>query len=174
MGEIVKSPSGVHYLYRFSDDILRLVRWSAHSVSEADSEGLIFDLNLSSIFLAGSFLEAALNEQIAMAAHNFSSTTKLTQQFWITLAEMKKDLPVTDKWNIIAAACRGQQWDEGIEPYQSHDTLIALRNALVHFKGQYTADDAPPTKRLKSLITQFKQIEIINFRLWKSIRGFPR
>ena len=91
-----------------------------------------------------------------MAAHNFSSNTKLTQQFWITLAEMKKDLTVTDKWNIIAAACRGRQWDGGIEPYQSHDTLIALRNALVHFKGQYTADDAPPTKRLKSLITQFK------------------
>ena len=162
MGEIVKSLSDEHYLYCFSSDILMLVRTNARLVGETDDDGLVFHLNLSSIFLAGSFLEARLNEQIAMCAHRAPQDIKPTQQFWLTLSGMQKNISVVDKWNLISSARNGQQWDGAKEPFQSHDTLSALRNELVHFKGRFTQDDAPPINRLKSLMRQFKST-----RHWK-------
>lgn len=162
MGEIVKSLKDGHYLYKFSADILMVVRRNAHIVAEAADDALVFALNLSSIFLSGSFLEATLNEQIAMAARNGTQTIKPTPEFWITLNDMQKNLTVTDKWNLIASTTGGQQWDGAREPFQSHDTLITLRNELVHFKGRYAADDTPPTRRLQPLLDKFKTV-----RDWK-------
>lgn len=148
-----------------------LVRRNAHIVAEAADDALVFDLNLSSIFLSGSFLEATLNEQIAMAARNGTQTIKPAPEFWVTLNKMQKNLTVTDKWNLIASTRGGQQWDGAREPFQSHDTLIALRNELVHFKGRYAADDTPPTKRLQPLLNQFKtvrdwKLEAMNIDPW--------
>ncbi len=157
MGEIVKSLLTDQHLYRFSADILMLVRQNAHIVSKIpDDSGLIFHLNLSSIFLGGSFLEANLNEDIAQCAHAPSPDIKPTPQFWLTLEEMQKDLSAVEKWNLIAATRGGQQWNAAAEPYQSYDTLVALRNELVHFKGRYIVDNSPPIKRLKPLIDRFK------------------
>ncbi len=156
MGEIVKSLFDGQHLYRFSADILMLVRQNAHMVAKSADDGLIFHLNLSSIFLAGSFLEANLNEEIALCAYNPSPDIKPTPQFWVTLGEMQKDLTVIEKWNLIAATRGGQQWNAGAEPYQSYDTLVALRNELVHFKGRFTGHNTPPIKRLRPLMNQFK------------------
>lgn len=155
MGEIVKSLSDGQHLYKFSADILMVVRQNAHLATKTD-EDAVFHLNLSSIFLAGSFLEASLNEDIGLCAHDPSPNLKPTPQFWITLAEMQKDLSMTKKWNLIAAARGGQQWNTAIEPYQSYDTLVALRNELVHFKGRFVSDNSPPVRKLKPLLDRFK------------------
>jgi hypothetical protein len=156
MGEIVQSLEDGSYLYRLSSDILMLIRRNAHVVAEAADGALAFHLNLSSIFLAGSFLEATLNEEIALCAHSKNQNIEPTLTFWVTLNEMQKSLPITDKWDLIAATRGGQKWDRAREPFQSHDTLMTLRNELVHFKGRYTRDDAPPINRLRDLATQFK------------------
>lgn len=156
MGEIVKSLEDGRYLYRFSADILMLVRKNAHMVVKASDDASVFNLNLASIFLSGSFLEATLNEQIALCAHSATDAIKPSLDFWIRLNEMQKSLTVIDKWNLISSTRGGQRWDGAIEPFQSHDTLSALRNELVHFKGIYTEDDGPPVRRLKPLLDQFQ------------------
>lgn len=136
MGEIVKSLKDGCYLYRFSADILMIVRKNAHMVVKAADDASVFNLNLSSIFLSGSFLEAMLNEQIALCAHSATDTIKPSRAFWARLNEMQKSLTVIDKWNLISSTRGGQRWDGAIEPFQSHDTLSALRNELVHFTQQ--------------------------------------
>lgn len=156
MGEIIQSLKDGHYLYRFSADILMLVRANAHMVVRADDDASVFNLNLSSIFLSGSFLEARLNEEIALCAHSATDTIKPSLAFWVTLNEMQKSLTVIDKWNCISSTRGGHRWDGAIEPFQSHDTLTSLRNELVPFKGRYTEDDGPPVKRLRPLLSQFK------------------
>jgi hypothetical protein len=141
MGEVVKSLEDGNYLYRFSADILQLVRCNARTVAKATSDALVFNLNLSSIFLSGSFLEARLNEQIALCAHSKNSNIEPSLGFWVTLNEMQRGLAVIEKWDLIASTRGGVRWDGAREPFQSHDTLAALRNELVHFKGRYTPDE---------------------------------
>ena len=97
MGEIIQSLKDAHYLYRFSADILMLVRKNAHMVVRADDDASVFNLNLSSIFLSGSFLEARLNEEIALCAHSATDTIKPSLAFWVTLNEMQKSLRACSK-----------------------------------------------------------------------------
>jgi len=123
MAEILRTPDG-HYQYQFSGDILMLVRQNAHAVSESTQLGLIFHLNLSSVFVAGSYLEAKLNEETANCARSSSPNIKPSAQFWVTLEAMKKDLSAVEKWNLIAATRGGQQWNPAIEPFQSYETLV--------------------------------------------------
>ena len=57
------------------------------------------------------------------------------------------------KYQRVLAVCGKDRLAKGAEPYQSADTLIDLRNAVVHFKpewGDELAEHARLEKRLSS------------------------
>src|SRR5258708_367152 len=108
MGEIIKFLDGSGHMYCFSADILNAVRPHAQIIAKEESGEATFTLNLSSIFIGGSFLEAYLNEQIGLYSHNPSDSLKPNKQFWFTLRDLQKNPGATQKWNLIAALMGGR------------------------------------------------------------------
>jgi hypothetical protein len=147
MGAIVARVSGGDHLYIFSDDILDAL--SAYPEQEDIDVGI---RNASAVFLAGSYLEAYINEQIAIHAEIAPKFRPDEAQLWSALESMQDSTSWRDKWAFITAFTKGVTWDGGRDPFQSYDTLISLRNELVHFKGRWSGDNQPPVKRIKSLV----------------------
>ncbi len=48
----------------------------------------------------------------------------------------------------------GTCWDGSIEPFQSYETITALRNELVYFKAQFLGKDETPNNKITNLVQQ--------------------
>lgn len=97
-----------------------------------------------SIFAAVSFLEATVNELFADAVDNSCEVIKplnpdvkaLMADIW-ELIGPRKAFSILDKFRIALILARKQPFNAGASPYQDIDSLIRLRNALVHYKPEW-------------------------------------
>lgn len=151
-------------MYMFSDDLFWGCRYYATKAQEATKPFEIVASNISCVFCAGSFLEAKINEFIALTASSKDKNIQPSRKFWQVLLEFQKDMKLKEKWNLMASIKSGRRWNEAVEPFQSYDLLIALRNELVHYKGKFSEDEKPPIKKLKALTQRFKGLRDIKMQ----------
>ena len=57
----------------------------------------------------------------------------------------------------------GTEWNNAVEPFQSIELIICLRNELVHYKGAFFGRDEAPNKKIKGLM---KQLGILSKATW--------
>ena len=156
MPRISKLLTSGESLYHFSDDIVWGCRYYARQSRKVDSNYSAFVFNASCVFLAGSFLDAKLNELTAQVISLGSKNTFIPLPFWRTVHESRKTLSFKDKWNLISSASNGTTWNAEEEPFQSYDLIVSLRNELVHYKPEYGKTTEPPIKKIKALLKRFK------------------
>lgn len=144
-------------LYRFSPDLSMSCREFAAVAKETDDNTMAFSMNIACALLGGSFLEACLNELIAEMAFSPGRGRKPSRKFWVVLFDEQKSMPMQQKWDLIASInSRGKRWDRAVEPFQSYELLLTLRNELAHYKGNVTSTSEPPVRKLKALMNRFK------------------
>ena len=113
------------------------------------------------IFAATSFLEASINELFAdtvdhpdgeLASYLDVATKQLMADMW------KRDIPrtahyqITEKFQIALTLARKPLLDFSKPPFQDVQTLITIRNDLIHFEPVWTSVEAEQAhKRILSL-----------------------
>lgn len=113
------------------------------------------------LFAATSFLEATINEVFAdtvdhpdgeLASHLDATTKELMADMW------KRDIPRTahyqiiEKFQIALTLARKPLLDLSRSPFQDVQTLIIMRNDLIHFEPVWTSVEAEKAhKRILSL-----------------------
>ena len=118
------------------------------------------------IFAAASFLEATINELFAdtldhpdgeLASHLDAATRQLMADMW------KRDIPKTahyqiiEKFQIALTLARKPLLDSSNSPFQDVQTLIIIRNDLIHFEPVWTSVEAEKAnKRILSLQNEKK------------------
>ena len=136
----------------FSYDLQRAIEHYAQLISlTTDNDERVF-ANMSCVFFAASFVEAKLNEWTRIA--NEIEDGPIPIEFWKTLISSEKTLSVKEKWNLIASVSGGTLWAADREPFQSWESLMALRNELVHFKAELLPAGVFPTNRIKALFSK--------------------
>jgi hypothetical protein len=98
---------------------------------------------LASVVLAACFLESAVNELLLHAVHGDTvvyptwerQDFDLMSEFWSQLEEQRA--PTLRKVAVSLLVSRRKMFDKGSEPWQSADSLVQLRNALVHYKPEW-------------------------------------
>jgi hypothetical protein len=132
----------------FSIDLIAgCERWAKlASASHDASETMHY--NTSSVLFAMSTIEAKVNEWISIASE--IPDAEIPAGFCKSLTALQRTLSLKNKLNLISALTGGAQWDSGSEPFQSYETIVALRNELVHFKGQLLGKDEAPNRRIKT------------------------
>lgn len=153
---ILRGRSRGKTLYCFSQDLNVSCREFAAIAKETSDNNMAFSVNIACAMLGGSYIEARLNELIAEMAHASGRKLRPSRKFWTVLFEEQKNMPMQQKWDLIASTGRGRLWDASKPPFQSYELLLSLRNELVHYKGKITSSSEPPVKKLKSLMSQFK------------------
>jgi hypothetical protein len=143
-------------LHLFSNDLLWGCRYHAMQASQSQHAYRTFTSNLSCVLFAGSFLEAKLNELSADVVGLEPKEPKAPLAFWKVLHNLRKDLGVKEKWNLIASVSNGKLWDSSCEPFQSYDLIVSLRNELVHYKGEYATVSEPPVNKINALLQRFE------------------
>jgi hypothetical protein len=143
-------------VYGFSHDLLVGCREFAEFSKAANDNNAAFSMNIACALFGGSYLEARLNEEIAQMANGPGRKIRPTRKFWTVLYEDQKDMAPKQKWNLIASTYRGRLWDPSVEPFQSYDLVLSLRNELAHYKGIVTRKSDPPVKKLRALMARFK------------------
>ena len=106
--------------------------------------------NVSAAVLFGAAaLEADANEIFSYPELSFpESDPLLIDQIW-ALVEMDS---ILDKYDMALFLKRKQHLDKGVIAYQDADSLIKLRNALVHFKPEWN-DEKKAHKKLEQRLS---------------------
>ena len=134
----------------FSFDLTHgYIEFASRAVAE-DDRRLRRAYNAAAVVFSVATIEAVLNERISLTINIFSTDEE--EPVVAALAAMQRTLGLKDKWNLLAATRRSRPWNSGIEPFQSWDVLIALRNEILHFKAQFLQHRETPVLRLRSLL----------------------
>ena len=159
MGHIVKNLSGAQAgkgMYCFSSDLLEGC-FAFSRMAEAENDpSQVLHANTATIFFAGSYIEARLNELIEQMSSEIGVDPNIPMAFWEILNDGKKTFSTRDKWNLIASASGGQVWDSSMEPFQALDVVTSLRNEIIHYKGEMGEDGKPRIKKLQPLLDKFR------------------
>lgn len=102
-------------------------------------------LCISAIFSAVSFLEAAINELFMDAYNNCtgivrdlsSDITNELSQMWELGIPRTASYNIIQKYQIALALAKKEKINIGIKPAQDINSLIKLRNALVHYEPEW-------------------------------------
>jgi len=121
------------------------------NISEILQDITIF--NTSCIINAASYLEAKINEEISIAVICYEESDA-EGKAWRAIQNVQKKLTVQEKWDLVALRTNGTEWNKAIEPFQSIELIISLRNELVHYKGAFLGKDEAPNKKITSLMNQ--------------------
>ena len=110
----------------------------------------------ASVILAAAALEASANELYLEAVDRSKSALEpLADEQMSLLAELWREVErkfgILEKYQVALTACGKPPMEIGAEPFQSASALIALRNALVHFKPEWD-DDLDQHKKLENLL----------------------
>lgn len=100
---------------------------------------------LSAFVMAASSLEAFINETFLNANTYFPKHEKALKAKWPKYEQKK----VLDKFQLAMRLRAGQRMNSGTAVYQNADTLISMRNAVVHFKPEWSHE-----KRIQKKIEQ--------------------
>ena len=82
------------------------------------------------------------------------------RELWTGREQAERAMSLLGKFQLALVCAGHPRMDTGAEPYQSVDTLVLLRNALVHFKPEWWLDDADDTRlvsRLRHKITPARE-----------------
>ena len=143
----------------FSDSLLQGCKYFLSLITKTTKDKEIIFINAACIFFAAGVIEAKINEWISLRSFIFDRTTDsdigdnvIPPEFWKTLEQPQKNLKLEDKWNLIASVCSGTLWDNGKEPFQSYNTILSVRNHLIHYKGQFLGKNKTPVKKIEDLM----------------------
>lgn len=140
-------------MHPFSIEFLAGCRKFSDLTEKTDDGQEVMIYATSCIVNAACYLEAKLNEEVAIARICFDDGSDERKR-WDEVKEHERRNSVPQKWNQVAALTGGCSWDSGVEPYQSFETISSLRNELVHFKGDLLGKDEAPSKKIASLMRQ--------------------
>jgi hypothetical protein len=105
---------------------------------------------LACIIFGASSIEARLNEWISVACEIDGGPRPIA--FWSETIQLQKSHSIERKWNLIASV-HGEEICNGAEdPFQSYETIVALRNEVIHFKAQFLGRNESPNNRIKGLM----------------------
>lgn len=135
----------------FSKEFLASCKRFSELVDVTDALQDISIFNTSCVISAVSFIEARLNEEIAIARMCFNDEPEGNP--WKVIEGMQKKLSIQEKWDFISIISGGSQWDASKEPFQSFEIILALRNELVHYKASLTGQDKGPNRKITGLMT---------------------
>jgi len=138
-------------MHPYSDDLIKGCEKFAQMAFEATEQEDIRLYNSSCIFFSVSCIEAKLNEWLSILKKIETSKSK----FLTEMEKLQKTLKLERKWNLIASTHNGVMWSSGEDPFQSFETLVSLRNELVHYKGTFLGKDETPNNRIKGLMETF-------------------
>ena len=146
----------------FSNSFLRACKKFSDLAQMSTTQEDTVVYNLSSIINAVCFIEAYLNEQISIGVICYSKDDP-TGKPWFDLQTEKKQLKIQEKWDLVAAIKDTEKWNNAVEPFQSLETIISLRNELVHYKGDFAEKDQAPTKKIHALMNK---LDIVSQAEW--------
>lgn len=92
---------------------------------------------IGAVIQAGAALEAFLNEEIAYVV--------AAKPQWKGPLEALDRLETDSRWLLVPLLTMQRTFDRGSEPFQSFRALVRLRNALVHYRTNFSASDDPPS-----------------------------
>lgn len=149
-------------MHPFSVEFLACCRKLSDLAEETNDGQEVMIYATSCIVNAACFLEAKLNEEVAIARICFDKGSD-ERKSWDDLKEYERSYSIPEKWNQIALLTGGCRWDSGAEPFQSFETISSLRNALIHFKGDLLGKDETPSRKIASLM---RQLDIKSKATW--------
>jgi len=142
-------------MFPFSTDFISGCKIFSELAKSSTDEQEIRIFNTSCIINAVSFLEAKLNEQVSVAQLCFDDDDDDENgKAWSVIQDIQKKLSIQEKWNLISTRTNGQLWEAGSEPFQSFETIVSLRNELIHYKGDLLAKDEAPNRKIKGLMAK--------------------
>jgi len=140
-------------MHPFSVEFLAGCRKFSDLAEETEDRQEVMIYTTSCIVNAVCFMEAKLNEEVAIARICFDEDPDERKR-WDEVKEGERRYSVPQKWNQVAALTGGCRWNSGEEPFQSFETISSLRNELVHFKGELLGKDEAPSRRIAGLMQQ--------------------
>ncbi|RKT58795.1 hypothetical protein DFR40_1823 [Azonexus fungiphilus] len=135
----------------FSVNFLAGCRKFSDLAKETDDGQEVMIYATSCIVNAACFLEAKLNEEVAIARICFDESS-YERKRWDEVKDGERRHSIPQKWNQVAALTGGRCWDSGVEPFQSFETISSLRNELVHFKADPLGKDEAPSRKIAGLM----------------------
>ncbi|WP_105182043.1 hypothetical protein [Pseudoalteromonas sp. T1lg21] len=156
-GKLIKSS-----MHCFSADFLAGCKKFSELANTSEKSQDVIIFNTSCIINAASYLEAKINEEISIAVicHDEGGPEG---EAWRAVQNLQKKLNVQEKWDLVALRTNGIEWNNAVEPFQSIELIISLRNELVHYKGAFFGRDEAPNKKIKGLM---KQLGISSKATW--------
>lgn len=149
------------YLFNIAVDAARNI--SAESRQEGQSAALV------SIVFAVVSLEAFLNEatEVAQDVQEVKTEPETVAAF-AELMEESERLPIETRFKLSTWLLTGKRADMGKQPYQDFSLLVGLRNALVHFKPNYTWNTFEEAENLrqKEIIKRLKSKNILAMKVF--------
>ena len=134
-------------MYGFSTDLFEGCKYNAHLANNADKIFKIRSANMSCILFSISAVEAKLNELISMLASSGEDDS-----IWKQIQQNHPRKPTSEKWNIIVGDTGGKPWEHSQEPFRSYNLVKALRNELVHYKGELLEKDQAPNRKVQEIM----------------------
>ena len=141
-------------MHIFSSDLLKGCKRFVELIELNNNDQDIVIFNTSCVLNAVCFLEARINEQISIAVMCFDEDEREGKS-WRVIQRLQKKLTLQEKWDLIAVNTNGLLWDKGVEPFQSLDIIISLRNELVHYKGELFSENKAPNNKILQLMKKF-------------------
>ena len=115
----------------------------------------ILSFSSACVLMAVAALEAYANEVYADRGRHFPNIDAMIVDKCWELIEQK---PILEKLGFALSLLKAPQLEKGQYPYQDADTLIQLRNALMHFKPAWDTESeahANLSRRLKNVKYKF-------------------
>lgn len=136
-------------MHFFSHDLFEGCKYNAHLAKTAEKTFQVRSANMSCILFSVSAIEAKLNELITM----FGSIPDCSN-VWSDVLTNHQRKPTAQKWNLITAKTNGTDWNHTDEPFRLYNLIKALRNELVHYKGELLEQDVAPNVKIQEIMTK--------------------
>lgn len=122
----------------------------------------------ATVFFAVAGLEADVNEIFSSSDMHFPQHDKvLVNQIWLLIEEKS----ILEKYDMVSLLRTNHGLDKGEAPYDNVAGLIKLRNALVHFKPEWTDEKREHLKIEKRLKGKFNLVLFLDQRTNFSPKG---
>ena len=108
---------------------------AVRSSEDQNDSDAVLQLTISSVISASVALEAYANELFFEPEQKFSShDSKIIKLLW---SKLERDQPL-EKFEVASILLDAPRIDKSRSPYQDVKSLIILRNALMHFKSEWS------------------------------------
>ena len=146
-GTIQRPPAGalkaefaIHHLLGAA----RLAKDAKNVETARPADAEVFWYSSATVLEAAAFLESSINEfYLAAVDHNLNvfpesdvSTVKLLAAVWDYIERAQ----ALSKYETALSLAGKQPFDRGAKVYLDASSLFALRNALIHYKAEWTTD----------------------------------